>query len=244
GSQGCSERSEQTPGGGGGAGVASCVPGVALRSTPGYRRAPLRGSRDEKPCNVGVDFRLHAIGDGRILNRTLPDRTSPPAPRPSPQGGTMPAGRRIRFPLAALLMVAMVQMTTSGDIDPAKQRDAQKVLQNKLDTMARRAGSTIDAMVYQRPSPSAEQKMLEEVADSLKGLSESQIRQVLEHLDAAIKAPDEATSTKEQREAYQKHRQIISQLRGMVIKLDVVENLDEAAARLDRAAARQLDLHG
>jgi hypothetical protein len=156
----------------------------------------------------------------------------------------MPAGRRFRTPAAAVLLVAMVQVATPKDLDPAKQRDAQKALQAKLDTMARRAGSTIDAMVYQRLGASAEQKMLEEVADSLRGLSDNQVRQVLDHLDAAIKAPDEATATREERDAYLKHRQVLSQLRGMVIKLDVVKNLDEAAARLDRAAEKQLALNG
>ena len=155
----------------------------------------------------------------------------------------MPA-RRTRFALAALLMVAMVQVAVSRDTDPSKQRDAQRSLQTKLDTMARRTGSTIDAMVYQRLSPSAEQKMLEDVAESLKGLSESQVKQVIDHLEAAIKAPDEGTATKEQREAYIKHRQIVSQLRGMFNRLDVIKNLDEAAARLDRVAAKQLDLNG
>ena len=68
----------------------------------------------------------------------------------------MSAGRRFRTPAAAILLVGMVQVATPNDLDPAKQRDAQKALQAKLDTMARRAGSTIDAMVYQRLSASAE----------------------------------------------------------------------------------------
>src|SRR5207244_9287708 len=139
----------------------------------------------------------------------------------------MSAGRRFRTPAAAILLVGMVQVATPNDLDPAKQRDAQKALQAKLDTMARRAGSTIDAMVYQRLSASAEQKMLEEVAESLRGLSEEQIKQVLEHLEAAIKAPDEATASKEQKEAYQKHKKVIAQLREMVMKLDVIKTLDE-----------------
>jgi hypothetical protein len=155
----------------------------------------------------------------------------------------MSAGRQSRFAAAAVLASALVPLALAQDLDPAKQREAQKALQAKLDTMARRAGSTIDAMIYQRLSASAEQQMLEEVAQSLRGLSQEQIKQVLTHLEAAIKAPDEATATNEQREAYQKHRQIISQLRGMVVKLDVVKNLDEAAARLDRAAEKQLALN-
>ena len=52
----------------------------------------------------------------------------------------------------------------------------------------------------------------------------------------AGQAPDPTTANKEQLQAYEKHRQVIAQLRGILVKLEVIKNLDEAAARLDRAA--------
>ena len=155
----------------------------------------------------------------------------------------MPAGRRSRFVASLFLLGTMVPLAISKDNDPAKQREVQKKIQAQVEEAARRTGSTIDAMLFQRLSASLEQKMLEEVADSLKGLSEEQIKAVLGHLEAALKAPDEATATKEQKEAYTKHRAVIASLRGMLVKLDVVRNLDEAANRLDRAADKQLGVN-
>ena len=155
----------------------------------------------------------------------------------------MSAGRRSRFFAAALLVGAIVPLGLSKDADPAKQREEQKKIQKRIDEAARRAESTIDAMVFQRLSPSAEQKMLDEVANGLRGLSEEQIQQVLDHLEKAITAPDEATATKEQKEAVAKQRAIVTKLRGLLVKLDVIKNLDEAAARLDAAADKQLGLN-
>ena len=68
-----------------------------------------------------------------------------------------------------------------------------------------------DAMLFQRLSPSAEQKMIDEVADSLRGLSQDEIKTILDHLDRAVQAPDPTIAGREQREAYQKHRAVVAQ---------------------------------
>jgi hypothetical protein len=153
----------------------------------------------------------------------------------------MAAGRRSRFAASLALTAAVAALAVSQDgPDPVRQRDAQKKIQAQVEEASRRAGSTIDAMLFQRLSASLEQKTLEEVADSLRGLSEDQIQAVLAHLEAATKAPDEAAAGKEQKDAYAKHRAVVAQLRGLLVKLDVVRTLDEAANRLDRAADKQL----
>ena len=85
-------------------------------------------------------------------------------------------GRSSRYLAAALLVGTLVPLAASKDLDPAKQRDEQKKIQARVDEAARRAGSTIDAMSFQRLSPTAERKMLEEVAKGLRGLSDDQIR--------------------------------------------------------------------
>jgi hypothetical protein len=104
----------------------------------------------------------------------------------------MPAGR-LRFFAAMILTVLLIHVAVSQDRDPAKQREEQKKVQARIAEAARRASSTIDAMAYQRLSPKAEQKMLEEVAESLRGLSQDQIKTILDHLEAAVQAPDAAS---------------------------------------------------
>ena len=81
------------------------------------------------------------------------------------------------------------------------------------------------------------------LAAGLRTLSREQMTAVLNHLEAALKAPDEATATAEQRGAYQKHREIVASLRGMLVKLDTLKSLDQAADRLTRYARGQHDLH-
>ena len=156
----------------------------------------------------------------------------------------MPAGRRSRFATAAVLSVAMVHVAVSKDLDPAKQRDEQKKVQARIEEASRRASSTIKAMLYQRLSAPAEQKMLGKLADSLKGLSQTEIKQIIDHLESAVQAPDPTRANGEQLKAYEKHRQVVAQLRGLLVELDVIKNLDEAAARFDRAADDQLAVNG
>jgi hypothetical protein len=156
----------------------------------------------------------------------------------------MTAGRRCRI-TAALALVAMVvplAASTSRAIDPAKQRDEQRKIQARVDEAARRASSTLDAMTFQRLTVTAEQKMLRDVADGLKGLSREQMAEVLGHLEKAVAAPDPAAATESQRAAYQKHLQVMQQLKVFLGQLDVIRNLDEAAERLERAAEKQIKL--
>src|SRR5262249_44676437 len=155
-----------------------------------------------------IAFRLLSVWNAWILNSFSPGRHLS-APHP-PQGGPpMLAGRRCRIAAALTLVVALVPLAASKSraLDPVKQRDEQKKIKARVDEAARRASSTLDAMMFQRLSPSAEQKMLREVADGLKGLSQEQIAEVLAHLEKAVAAPDEKTATAEQKAAYQKHLQ-------------------------------------
>ena len=155
----------------------------------------------------------------------------------------MLAGRRSRNLAAIVLVGSLVPLAISKDLDPITQKTEQEKIKKRIDEAARRAGSTLDAMRYQRLSSSTQQTILEEVAKGLRGLSDKEVKEVLARLDAAISAPDEATATKEQREAYAKQREIVSKLRGLTGKLDVLHNLDEAAAQLDAASEKQLTIN-
>src|SRR5262245_32153333 len=116
----------------------------------------------------------------------------------------MAAGRRSWFLAAMVLLGAMLPLASSNDLDPVKQRDDQKKIKARVDEAARRAQSTLNAMRYQRLPVTAEQKTIRDVADGLRGLSETEIKAVLDHLEKAVSAPDPKTATKEQKDAYEK----------------------------------------
>jgi hypothetical protein len=140
------------------------------------------------------------------------------------------------------LVALLVPLATSRGTDPVQQRDEQKKIKARVDEAARRAASTLDAMMFQRLAPNAEQKVLRDVAEGLRGLSETEIQAVLDHLEKAVMAPDPQTATAEQKAAYAKHLQIVQQLKGMLGRLDVIKSLEEAAERLERAAEKEIQL--
>ena len=154
----------------------------------------------------------------------------------------MPAGRLVRHAAAVALVLGVVHLATSADPDPTKQRDEQRRIQARIDEASRQAKSTIDALKFQRLSLEEEDMVLEDVAGGLRKLSQDEVKVVLEHLDKAVKAPDPATASKEQLQAYEKHKQIVSRLEGLVTKLDAIKSLEDAAKRLDRDADRQVTL--
>ena len=154
----------------------------------------------------------------------------------------MTAGRRCRFAAALVLVAAVVPLAASKDLDPARQRDEQKKIQARINEAARRSQSTLNVLRYQRLPVTAEQKMLRDVADGLKGLSGGEVKAVLDHLEKAVKAPDPKTSTDEQKAAYAKHVEVVQQLKVMLGQLDIIKNLDEAAERLERAAEKEIKL--
>ncbi|MCS7271795.1 MAG: hypothetical protein NZ703_12015, partial [Gemmataceae bacterium] len=158
----------------------------------------------------------------------------------------MNVSRHSRWWAFVVLAGAVAPLVWAEEADLTRQKEDQKRVQARVAEAARRAGSTIDAMVYQRLPASVERKMLEEVARGLRDLSQEQIEQVLQYLERAIaaqQARDLGAASEAQKQAYAKQREILSQLRSLLIKLDLIRNLDEAAARLDAAAEKQLSLN-
>ena len=138
----------------------------------------------------------------------------------------MPTGR---FLLPALATLSLGPVGSAADPPPpAAQRDQQKRVQAEVEQTARRVTTTLRVLAYQKLDPTAEQKVLDEVAAGLRNLSREQMTAVLAHLEAAVKAPDEAAATAEQREAYQKHRQVVAALRVMLTKLDTLFNIADS----------------
>ena len=144
---------------------------------------------------------------------------------------------KIRMLAASFLATGlMVSPLLAEEPKPADQIREEKETLANVEQTARRIGTSLRVMAYQKLEGGAEQKLLDDVASTLKGLSQDQIKAVLAHLEAAVKAPDEATATSEQKLAYQKHRQVVASLRGMLVKLDALKSLDQAAIRIARMA--------
>src|SRR5262245_23241053 len=139
----------------------------------------------------------------------------PACARSAPVGAAM----KKLFALAAALAFSPVY---ADEPKPADQVREQKDALAHAEQTARRITTSLRVMTYQKLDASAEQKLLDDVAAQLKGLSQEQIKAVLAHLEAAVKAPDEATATSEQKQAYKKHRQVVASLRGMLVKLDAL----------------------
>ena len=149
------------------------------------------------------------------------------------------------------LLLSVAAVTLSGWLaaadptagQPGPQLDLQKKANAAVEQTARHVTTSLRILAYQRLDPTAEQKVLDEVAGSLKKLSQDEMKAILAHLETAIKAPDEATATAEQREAYRKHRAVVSTLRGILFRLDVLKSLDEAAKRYADASRAEFALH-
>ncbi|MGL4423863.1 MAG: hypothetical protein ACRCZF_24625, partial [Gemmataceae bacterium] len=148
--------------------------------------------------------------------------------------------------IAALLLTSAIGLNLSAaapEPTPVSQRDQQKKVLAEVEQTARRIGTTLRVLSYQKLDGNTEQKMLDEVASTLRGLSQEQIKAVLTHLESATKAPNEETASAEQKQAYKKHREVVSSLKGLLTKLDVIKSLDIAAARLDKLGKDQLNSH-
>ena len=97
-------------------------------------------------------------------------------------------------------------------------------------------------MTYHRLNQGEEQKLLTDAAKTLNGLTKNEMEAVIAHLEASIKAPDEKTADKEAKEAYTRHRDVVKNLKGLLLKYDTIKTLDQAAERLERAARDQNEM--
>src|SRR5262249_39703464 len=66
--------------------------------------------------------------------------------------------------------------------------------------------------------------------------SRNEMEAVIAHLENSIKAPDDATASDEAKKAYDRHREVVKNLKGLLLKYDTIKTLDQAAERLERAA--------
>src|SRR5262249_49512726 len=124
-----------------------------------------------------------------------------------------------------------------------QQQEKQRLIQAETERTVRQMEAMIRVMQFYKLDKEGEQKLLQEAATTLSGLSQNQMRQVIEQLEAAAKAPEGETQAKAKAEAYAKHREIVTQLKELLAKRDALTTLEQAAERLDKAAKAQRDIH-
>src|SRR5688572_32961981 len=102
-----------------------------------------------------------------------------------------------------LALVAVLQ-------DPTVPQQLQKRVQAETDQTVRRINTMLRALSFHRLDTAEENRVLEEIAVSLSGLSKEQMAEVVARLGAAAKAKDETKSKAELEEAYTRHREILT----------------------------------
>ena len=140
--------------------------------------------------------------------------------------------------MASLLLALLV---ASQDDDAPRQ--LQKRVQAETDQTVRRINTMLRALSFHRLDTAEENRVLEEMAVSLAGLSKEQMTDVMRRLEAAAKTSDEAKSKAETEEAYAKHREVLVALGRLLARYDAVRSLDQAAERIDKLAADELEIH-
>jgi hypothetical protein len=121
--------------------------------------------------------------------------------------------------------------------------DEQRNIQKETEQTARRIGTMLRVLTYHNLDKVAEQKLLQEAATTLSKLSRQQMKSVLDHLEAAANAKTPDASLKEERIAYDRHREVLDNLKKLLIKYDVIRSLDQAAERLERGARDEHEAH-
>ncbi|MCE9529571.1 MAG: DUF4175 family protein, partial [Planctomycetes bacterium] len=118
----------------------------------------------------------------------------------------------------------------------------QRKIKADTEKTARRLDAVLRLLAYHKIDSGMKQKFLKETSDTLSKLSRDEMSDVLTFLDKAAKATDPDKATDEQRKAYQKHREIIDQLRAMTLKNELIESLELASRLLHEKSKAQSDL--
>ena len=132
--------------------------------------------------------------------------------------------------------------TTESNRPTSAAPEQQRRIQAETDKVAQRLGTMLRFMAYHRLDQGEEQKLLTEAAGTLNKLTKTEMEAVITHLEASIKAPDEKAATVEAKKAYDKHRDVVKSLKGLLLKYDTVKSLDQAAERLERAGKEENEM--
>jgi hypothetical protein len=155
--------------------------------------------------------------------------------------------RHLRWLTTAALLVLglLVALTpearTASDRELSEQKDKQKQVQADTDRLVRRIETMIRVYEYNRLDASSDKQLLEQINGVLAGLSKDQMTALVAALEKAQKQKGDAR-TEELRKAQARSAEIIEGLKSILAHFDAVRSLEQAAERLDKLAADQVEL--
>src|SRR4051812_10792090 len=88
-----------------------------------------------------------------------------------------------------------------------QKQEQQRQIQLETERTVRQMQAMIRVMQFYKLDKAGEQKLLDEAATALSGLSQNQMKDVIAQLEAAAKAPDGTDQDKAKAAAYAKHRE-------------------------------------
>src|SRR5439155_22991140 len=97
-----------------------------------------------------------------------------------------------------------------------RQQEQQKQIQADTERMVRQMQTTIRVLQYYKLDKTQEKELLNEAVDTLSKLSANQMQEVITRLDAAAKASDDKAADAENLKAYERHREILTELKSML----------------------------
>ena len=119
------------------------------------------------------------------------------------------------------------------------QPEAQRRLQGETEQVARRLGHHAPLPRLPPARPGRGTKAPDRRGQDAGGLTKNEMEAVIAHLEASVKAPDDKTANDEAKKAYDRHRDVVKNLKSLLLKYDTIKTLDQAAERLERAARDQ-----
>jgi hypothetical protein len=147
---------------------------------------------------------------------------------------------------ALVCCISAAAMSTLGRADTPKDVKDQKLQQQNAqaatEDVAQRIGTMLRVMEYYQPDKTQQRKTLERVATTLVGLSREQMEEVLKRLDKAAVETDPEKTTKELKEAHDRHLEIMQSLRALLAQYEIVNTLDQLAEKIDKLSKSELEL--
>ncbi len=128
---------------------------------------------------------------------------------------------------------------TPSSLVVAQQTMQQKQAQAETKRTAQRLEAMLRVLAYHQLDAAAEQKIINEAANTLRGLSQQQMEEILKNFNTASQAKTLAEMDKQLDQAQDKHRAVLDQIRQLLGRFEMVRNVEQAAQRFDKLALEQ-----
>lgn len=121
----------------------------------------------------------------------------------------------------------------------AQQTLQQKQAQAETKRTAQRLEAMLRVLAYHQLDAVAEQKIISEAAGILRGLSKQQMEEILKNFQTASQAKTLSEMDKQLDQAQDKHRIVLDQIRQLLVRFELMRNVEQAAQRIDKLAQEQ-----